>query len=201
MPLWKHPDPIVLASRSAIRRSLLEAAGIPVTVQPAEIDERALEAQSGAKDPSEVAKLLARTKALAVAANEGCLVLGADQTLALSERRFSKAPDIKTARRQLLELRGKTHALHSGLAVVRDHRVVFEYCDIARLTMRGFSEPFLDRYMRAVGDAVLASVGGYQLEGPGIQLFEKIEGEHSTILGLPMFPLLHWLRDSGFLAK
>ena len=204
MPLWKSPYPLVLASKSAIRLALLNAAGIEATAEPADIDERALEAQSGVKDASEVARLLAREKARAVAANkrEVVFVLGADQTLALGERRFSKAPDRKAARKQLLELRGKTHTLHSGIAVVQGGgKILFEHSDIARLTMRDFSEPFLDRYMRAAGDAVLASVGCYQLEGPGIQLFEKIEGDHFTILGLPLFPLLHWLRERGFLAK
>jgi septum formation protein len=203
MPLWLSPWPLILASKSAIRLALLHAAGINAQAEPADIDERAVEAQSGVMDPSEVATLLAREKARAVSAkkHESNLVLGADQTLALDACRFTKTTDLKAARSQLLELRGKTHTLHSGIAVVAGGRVLFEHCEIARLTMRDFSEPFLDRYMRAAGDAVLASVGGYQLEGPGIQLFEKIEGDHFTILGLPLFPLLHWFRESGWLAK
>jgi septum formation protein len=205
MPLWQSPHPLVLASKSEIRRALLEAAGIDVTVEPADIDERMVEAQSGAKDPSMVATLLAREKARAIAARkaeDSTLVLGADQTLALGNRRFSKASDRNAARAQLSELRGKTHTLHSGIAVARaGGEVVFEHCDIARLTMRDFSEAFLDRYMKVAGDAVLASVGGYQLEGLGIQLFEKIEGDHFTILGLPLFPLLDWFRARGILAK
>ena len=205
MPLWLAPDPLLLASKSATRLALLKAAGIDVQAESADIDERAMEAQSGRKDPSKVAILLAREKARAVAVRKtdgATLVLGADQTLALGERRFSKAADRNAARKQLLELRGKTHTLHSGIVIARGGgEVLFEHCALAHMTMREFSEAFLDRYMRAAGDAVLTSVGGYQLEGAGIQLFDKIEGDHSTILGLPLMPLLHWFRERGFLAK
>jgi septum formation protein len=146
--------------------------------------------------------MLARAKARAVAAQmPGRLVLGADQTLALGHRRFSKAPDRAAAREQLSALRGKTHTLHSAVAVVASGAIVFEHVDAARLTMRAFSDGFLDRYLDAVGDAATASVGGYQLEGAGIQLFERVEGDHSTVLGLPLLPLLDWLRRAGHLAK
>jgi septum formation protein len=201
MALWLSPDPLLLASKSVARRALLEAAGIAVRVRPAAIDERGLEAQAGPKGPGEAAALLARAKATAVAAaHPGLFVVGADQTLALGERRFTKADDRRAAREQLLALRGKTHMLHSAIAVARGDQVVFEHVDSARLTMRNFSDAFLDRYIETVGDAVTASVGGYQLEGPGVQLFERVEGDYSTILGLPLLPLLHWLRSQGLLA-
>lgn len=201
MALWLSPDPLVLASKSTARRALLEAAGVAVRVRPAAINERALEAQAGPRNPSEAAALLARAKATAVAAaHPGLFVLGADQTLALGERRFSKAADRDGARAQLLALRGKTHTLHSAIAVARGNEVLFEHVDNARLTMRDFSDAFLDRYIETVGDAVTASVGGYQLEGPGIQLFDRVEGDYSTILGLPLLPLLRWLRSQGLLA-
>ena len=128
------------------------------------------------------------------------LVLGADQTLALGERRFSKAADRAGAREQLGALRGKTHTLHSAAAVMQGGTVIFEHVDAAHLTMRDFSDDFLDRYLDAVGDKATASVGGYQLEGAGVQLFERVEGDHFTVLGLPLIALLDWLRRAGHLA-
>jgi septum formation protein len=129
------------------------------------------------------------------------MVLGADQTLALGMRRFSKAADRAGARAQLSALRGKTHTLHSAVAVVRDGAIAFEHVDAAHLAMRDFSDQFLDRYLDTVGDKATASVGGYQLEGPGIQLFDRVDGDHFTVLGLPLLPLLDWLRRAGLLAK
>ena len=202
MPLWLAPSSLVLASKSPARRSLLEAAGLPLEIVPANLDERAIEADAGIVEPGQVAKLLAREKARAVAAKKpGRFVLGADQTLSLGERRFSKASDRAGARIQLVALRGRTHMLHSAVAVARDGNVLFEHGEAARLTMRAFSDDFLESYLDTVGAAAFASVGGYQLEGPGIQLFDKVEGDHSTILGLPLLPLLAWLRELGLLAK
>jgi septum formation protein len=201
MSLWRGGSPLVLASASAIRRSLLEAAGIPVEAVPAELDERAVEAQSSHTEPHAVAVLLARAKARKVAgARPGRVVAGADQILALDGRRFSKPRDRAGAREQLLALAGRTHELHCAVVLVRDDAVLFERADRAALTMRAFSTQFLDSYLDAAGPAVTMSVGGYQVEGPGIQLFERIEGDHFGILGLPLLPLLGFFRREGWLA-
>jgi len=200
MPLWLEKAPLVLASKSEVRWKILAGAGIPVEVKPAEIDERAVEAQGRVSEAGAVARLLARAKAKAVAADApGRLVLGADQTLTLDGRRFSKPADRNRAREQLKALRGKTHQLHSAIALVRGDTVLFEHIELASLTMRGFSEAFLETYLDTVGAATYASVGGYQIESAGIHLFEKIEGDYFTILGLPLLPLVAYLRQAGAL--
>jgi septum formation protein len=202
MGLWLAEEPLVLASRSESRRALLSAAAIPLEVVPADIDERAIEAQAGTRSPGEIAVLLARAKACAVAVKlPGRLVLGADQTLALGTSLFAKPADLAAARDQLKSLRGRTHELHSALAVARDGAVLFEHCEIARLTMREFSDRFLESYIEAAGLAVTASVGGYQRESVGIQLFERSDGDHFTILGLPLLRLLQYLRRENCLAE
>jgi septum formation protein len=201
MGLWLASSPLVLASGSTVRRALLEAAGIPVEARPANLDERAIEADAPSEDPSAVAALLAREKALRVAASvPGRLVVGADQTLALGRRRFDKPADRAAARAQLKALAGRTHELHAAVAVARGRDVLFEHVAVARLTMRPLSETFLDRYLDAAGAAVSASVGAYQVEAIGIGLFDRIEGDHFTILGLPLLPLLAYLRAEGSLA-
>ena len=201
MPLWLIDKPLVLASKSAVRHALLRDAGIPVEVAPADIDERAIEQRADTGDAGDVAALLAREKARAIATRlPGRLVLGADQTLALGARRFSKPPDLAAARDQLKALRGRTHELHTAMALLREGAVVFEHREVARLTMRAFSDAFLEGYLEVMGSAVTTSVGGYQLEKVGIQLFERIEGDHFVILGLPLLPLLQYLRQSGCLA-
>jgi nucleoside triphosphate pyrophosphatase len=202
MPFWLADEPLVLASKSAIRHAILRDARIPVAVEPADIDERGIEQRSAKEDAGELAAVLACEKAWTVAARfPGRLVLGADQTLALGERRFSKPADRAGARRQLAALRGQTHELHSAVALVRGSSVLFEHREVARLTMRSFSDEFLEAYLDAAGTAVTASVGGYQLEKVGIQLFEHIQGDHFTILGLPLVPLLEYLRTAGWLAE
>jgi len=201
MALWLYGSPLVLASGSEIRRTMLQAAGIPVEAVPAELDERAIEAQSGTIEPGPVAALLAREKAHRVADKlPGRAVLGADQILALDGRRFSKPRSRAVAREQLLALCGRTHLLHSAAALVRDGTVLFETIECPRLTMRAFSPAFLESYLDLAGTAVSASVGGYQVEGPGIQLFEHIEGDHFSILGLPLHALLAFFRRQGWLA-
>ena len=199
MNLWRS-TPLVLASKSKVRRTLLEAAGIPVEVDPANIDERAAEAPHAGASPEKIALLLAREKALAIARRRpGALVLGADQTLALGNRRFSKPAMISAAREQLVSLSGKTHALHAGVAVARGDAILFETVATAHLTMRALSNDALDVYLSAAGERILSSVGAYQLEGLGAHLFEKIEGDHFTILGLPLLPLLAFFRREGML--
>ncbi len=201
MPLWLADQPLVLASRSDVRGKMLAAAGLRFEIRPAHIDERALETLTPTPDAAAAARLLARAKADAVAAEQrGRLVLGADQTLARGDKRFSKPADRASAAEQLRALRGRTHELHSAVALVRDNEVLFAHVDTARLTMRDFSDHFLDQYLDMVGEAALASVGGYQLESIGIHLFERIEGDYFTILGLPLLPLLGFLRQNGFVA-
>lgn len=194
----------MLASKSAPRRALLEAAGIPLIIDPADIDERAAEAASpkDAATPEGAALLLARAKALETAKrNSGKIVLGADQTLALGAERFSKPKSMDAARTQLKKFSGKTHALHSGIALVRDNKVLFETVSSAHLTMHALSDTFLDAYLGEAGDRVMQSVGGYQLENVGVNLFEKIEGDHFTILGMPLMPLLAYFRKAGMIVS
>lgn len=200
MPLWRSAAPLVLASRSKARKALLETAGIPVEVHPADVDERGLEAGVTAADAA--AALLARAKARAVAQKlPGRLIIGADQTLALDAQRFAKPADRAAARAQLRALSGRTHTLYSAVAFAGEGEIPFEHVGVARLTMRALSETFLDTYLAAAGDAATASVGGYQLEGLGVHLFERVEGDHSTVLGLPLLPVLDFLRRQGYLAS
>ena len=199
--LWLASQPLLLASRSAARLAMIEATGIPVEVAAADIDERAVEASAGASDATQTAIILAQAKARAAGAQRpGRIVVGADQTLALGQQRFDKPPDRAAAREQLRALAGRSHELHSAVAVVRDQRVVFSHVETARLTMRALSDRLIDTYLDAVGPQALSSVGAYQLEKIGVQLFERIEGDHFTILGLPLLALLAFLRRDGYLA-
>ncbi|MGB3867634.1 MAG: Maf family nucleotide pyrophosphatase [Xanthobacteraceae bacterium] len=193
--------PLILASQSRARQQVLAAAGIAFEAVPAVLDERAVEAESGLTAPGEVADCLARTKAAAVShLHPDRYVIGADQTLALGAQRFSKPADRARAAEQLQVLAGRTHQLHSAVAVVREGRVLFSEVAVASMTLRRLSPQAIDAYLDAAGPAALTSVGAYQLEGYGIHLFERIEGDHFTILGLPLLGLLAFMRREGLLA-
>ena len=202
MGLWLADTPLVLASQSSARRTLLTAASVPVEAHPADLDERGLESAVMAQSAGAVAALLAREKAIAVESRyRGRLTLGADQTLTLDAKRFAKPVDREAARAQLRELCGRTHELHSAIAFVQHGAVLFEYVAVARLSMRNFSESFLELYLDVVGDAAIASVGAYQIEGLGVQLFERVDGDYFTVLGLPLMEALEFLRRVGCLAR
>ena len=200
MTIWRGKDPLILASQSRARQMLLANAGISFDAIPADIDERALQKNSGLAAPGEIAGLLAREKACFVSSkNPGRYVVGADQTLALGNRLFSKPAGRAQAADQLRLLAGHTHELHSAVAVARDGNILFSDVSLARLTMRALSGAQIRAYLDEAGEAVTSSVGAYQLEGLGVHLFERIEGDHFTILGLPLLPLLAFLRGEGLL--
>jgi septum formation protein len=202
MALWRAGAPLVLASQSRTRQDLLASAGIPFEAMPAAIDERAIEAQligvgAGA---SETAVHLSLAKALKISAKmPGRMVIGADQTLCFDGRLFAKAADLAAARAQLELLSGKTHELHSGCCAVRGGQVLFETVSVARLSCRKLSPEFIETYLAQA--CASGSAGIYQIEGLGIQLFEAIEGDHFTVLGLPLLPLLKFLRGEGSLLS
>ena len=192
--------PLILASQSPFRRMLMENAGLAFSAEAAAIDERAVEAALALRKPAptEIAEALAVEKAKDVAARHpGAIVIGSDQTLSLEGRVFHKPADMAEARSHLLSMSGRTHELNCGIALVRNGETLWRHVSIARLTMRRLSEGFIDRHLARVGPRVLASVGAYQLEGEGVQLFERIDGDYFTILGLPLLPLLAKLRDLG----
>jgi septum formation protein len=201
MTLWRGKHPLVLASQSLTRQALLANAGIDFEAVAAEIDERAVQQASGLLAPGDIAGLLAREKALSVSSRQpGKYVIGADQTLALGERLFSKPAGRPQAAEQLAALAGRSHELHSAVAVARDGKILFETVAIAGMTMRRLGEAEIDVYLDQAGEAVTSSVGAYQLEGLGVHLFERIEGDHFTILGLPLLPLLGFLRSERLLG-
>jgi len=201
MTLWRGKDQLILASQSRARQMLLTNAGIAFEAVPADIDERAVQQASGLTAPSDIAALLAGEKALWVSSRQpGKYVIGADQTLALGDRLFSKPAGRAQAAEQLRALAGRAHELHSAIAVARDGKILFAEIVIARMTMRPLDEAGIDAYLDAAGEAVTSSVGAYQLEGLGVHLFERIEGDHFTILGLPLLPLLAFLRSEQLLG-
>lgn len=189
---------LILASASTTRKALLDKAGLRVETVPADIDERAIEAQAfeAGADARDIAMLLARRKAEAVSAQKpGAIVIGADQTLALGLELLHKPSTRQDAAIQLDHLRGKTHRLHAAVTLVRDGELLWSDIQTAELTMRAFSAEERDSVLDMEGDLILGSVGGYRLEGPSIRLFETVAGDYFTILGLPLLPLLAALRD------
>lgn len=195
-------DRLILASRSAARRAMLTGAGVVFTTEDAGIDEEAIKVVLAEMAPDELALELARAKALAVSRRHpGAWILGSDQTLDFDGQRISKAGSLEEARDRLSRMRGRTHHLNSAAALARDGSVVWSGVDTARMTMRRFSDGFLDDYLRDEGEAaLLASVGSYRLEGVGAQLFERVEGDYFTVLGMPLWPVLAELRRVGVIA-
>ncbi|MFC5586708.1 Maf-like protein [Nitratireductor kimnyeongensis] len=188
---------IILASGSAFRQKMLRDAGVTFRVERSTIDERSVESalEGSGSDPETLAQILAEAKAVDVSEREpGALVIGADQTLSLGDEVFHKPADMEGARRHLLKLSGRTHQLNSAVVIARDGEVIWRHVGVARLTMRDLDPGFIGRHLSSVGEKALASVGAYQIEGEGIQLFEKIEGDTFTIVGLPLLPLLAELR-------
>ena len=198
MSVWKNSSMLLLASASETRKALLHQAGLRFEAIPASIDERMLEATALAAggDGRDVALTLARRKAEAVSAmHPGALVIGADQTLALGLELLHKPASREEAVAQLDRLRGKTHRLHAAVTLVRDGSLLWSDLQTAELTMRDFSAAERDFVLDLEGGHVLGSVGGYRLEGPSIRLFETVQGDYYTILGMPLLPLLAALRD------
>jgi septum formation protein len=200
-----HQD-VVLASETESRRKLLTAAGLAFRIVPPEVDEaaihEALRNNNAETDPGDVAELLARAKAEEVSGRfPGALVIGADQVLSLDGKVLDKPKDRDAVRDSLFALRGKTHQLHSAVALAEAGQVIWTHIETAHLTMRQFSPEFLGRYLAAAGPQVCRSVGAYQLDGLGIQLFDRVEGDYFAILGLPLLLLFSRLRENGILAS
>jgi len=201
MTIWRAEKPLILASQSRARQTLLANAGLGFESDSAEIDERAVQSLSGLTAPSDIAALLAREKALSVSSRRpDRYVIGADQTLALGERIFNKPAGRLQALEQLRALSGHRHELYSAVAVARDGKALFQHVAIARMNMRRLGDGEIEAYLNEAGSAVTSSVGGYQLEGRGVHLFEAIEGDHFTILGLPLLPLLAFFRAKGLIG-
>lgn len=197
----QNNEPLILASKSAARRAMLEGAAVPFTVHVADVDEDAIKARLADHHAADLAVELARAKALAVSRHhEDAWVLGADQTLAFDGGLISKAKSLEAARARLMQMRGRSHQLHSGAALARNGQIVWSGVDTAKLTMREFSDAFLDSYLTAEGEALLSCVGSYRLEGMGAQLFARVEGDYFTVLGLPLWPVLEELRRAGVLV-
>jgi len=194
-------SPLILASTSKTRARLLESAGLAFICEAPGLDEAAMrEAVGGAQalGPHDVAEILARAKAEAVSdVAQGAFVIGADQVLAFGDQIISKPATMEAARKQLLDLSGKTHQLHTAVAVAAGGETKWALTEVATLTMRKLSPEFIGYYLAAAGEAVLASVGAYQIESIGIQLFERIDGDFFSVLGLPLLPLLDALRREG----
>ena len=193
---------LVLASASASRAGLLRAAGVEFSVHPADLDEAALMAGMAGSQAASVVLALAGAKALTVsAARPGALVLGGDTVIALDGDLVSKCADMAAARALLQRMSGKDHLLVSAAALARDGNVIWRHASPVRLTVRPLSPAFLDAYLAAEGPAILSSVGCYHYEGRGAQLFDRVEGDYFSVLGLPLLPLLAALRQEGVIAR
>ena len=191
-------EKIILASGSPYRKAMLVDAGLDIEAVPADVDERALEAPLKGVSPEDVASILAEAKATEISERRpGALVLGCDQTLSLGDEIFHKPADMEGARRHLLALSGQTHQLNSAAVLCRNGAVLWRHVGIASLTMRKLDPAFIGRHLARVGAKALSSVGAYQIEGEGIQLFDRIEGDYFTIVGLPLLPALKELRALG----
>ena len=195
--------PLTLASKSAARTQLLTGAGVRFQTAGSGVDEDVIKTErlAAGDGPDAIAAELARAKALAVSRTRPGLVIGADQTLDLDGVLYDKAPNLPEAEARLRLLRGKSHQLHSAVAVAESGEIVWEELVSATLVMRDFSDAFLDAYLQAEGEALLGSVGCYRLEGPGAQLFSAIEGDYFSILGLPIMGLFPYLRGRGVLVE
>lgn len=193
--------PLILASASATRRKLLEGAGLTFGTKSSGLDEAAMRTAMGLEgtvEPSDVAEVLARAKAEDVSAQSGdAFVIGGDQVMAADGKIYGKPHSMEDARVRLLDLSGKSHQLHTAVAIATGGATVWTHTDVVTLTMRRLSPEFVGRYLADAGKGVLGSVGAYQIESLGIQLFEKIEGDFFSILGLPLLPLLDALRREG----
>ncbi len=189
---------LILASQSPFRRALLENAGLEFEARAPDIDERAAEQPmlSAGVGPEDIALVLAEAKAVAVSQMDPeALVIGSDQTLSLGDAVLHKVKDMEGARKRLLQLSGKTHHLNSAVVLAKGGEAVWKHVEVATMTMRHLDPAFIGRHLARVGDRVLSSVGAYQIEGEGIQLFEAVEGDYFTIVGLPLLPLLAKLRE------
>ena len=194
--------PVVLASKSAVRADLLRRAGVRFAVVGSGVDEGPLKHRLLAEGaaPAEVARRLAQAKGEAVAATRAAWVIGADQTLEFEGELFDKAASAEEARRRLARLRGRTHQLHSAV-VLTDGRTAWAACSTVTLHMRPFSEAWLDAYVARAGGALTDTVGGYEYEAEGVQLFERVDGDYFALLGLPLLELLEALREVGAISR
>ncbi|MDE3116871.1 MAG: septum formation protein Maf [Pseudomonadota bacterium] len=194
---------LILASASATRASLLHAAGVPFEVRPAHVDEDAIKdnMRADGADARAIADALAEAKALRISLScPGELILGADQVLDFDSELVSKSPDLEAGAALLRRLRGKAHKIVTAAALARDGLVLWRHVTVATMTMRDFSDAFLANYLAVEGEALLSSVGCFQIEGRGLQLFSRIDGDYYSILGLPMIPLLTALRAQGIIG-